>query len=173
MLAPYKSWKKCNEFQLTKNKMDLNTWKWKTIHPLPSEESHPVTDPLRNTVDETGDSLSLPNLNTIIIKKSVIFYKKSKKYNEIQLIKNKMDINIRKMTNHPPSPEVNIWLKIFLYMHFCSLWALTGCPILLALVQSNTCSVLWHWKQNLGPLPLMPKHVLAVLNGSSSTVKTS
>ena len=37
----------------------------------------------------------------------VIFYKKWKKYNEIQLTKNKMDLNIRKMTNHPPSP-VNI-----------------------------------------------------------------
>ena len=33
----------------------------------------------------------------------VIFYKKWKKYNEIQLTKNKMDLNIRKMTNHPPS----------------------------------------------------------------------
>ena len=33
-----------------------------------------------------------------------IFYKKWKKYNEIQLTKNKMDLNIRKMTNHPPSP---------------------------------------------------------------------
>ena len=35
----------------------------------------------------------------------VIFYKKWKKYNEFQLTKNKMDLNIRKMTNHPPSPE--------------------------------------------------------------------
>ena len=36
----------------------------------------------------------------------VIFYKKWKKYNEIQLTK-KMDLNrpIQKMTNHPPSPE--------------------------------------------------------------------
>ena len=34
----------------------------------------------------------------------VIFYMKWKKYNEIQLTKNKMDLNIRKMTNHPPSP---------------------------------------------------------------------
>ena len=30
----------------------------------------------------------------------VIFYKKWKKYNEIQLTNNKMDLNIRKMTNH-------------------------------------------------------------------------
>ena len=34
----------------------------------------------------------------------VIFDKKWKKYNKIQLTKNKMDLNIRKMTNHPPSP---------------------------------------------------------------------
>ena len=34
----------------------------------------------------------------------VILYKKLKKYNEIQLTKNKMDLNTRKMTNHPPSP---------------------------------------------------------------------
>ena len=33
-----------------------------------------------------------------------IFYKKWKKYNEIYLTKNKMDLNIRKITNHPPSP---------------------------------------------------------------------
>ena len=37
----------------------------------------------------------------------VIFYKKWKKYNEFQLTKNKMDLNIRKMTNHPPSPEIS------------------------------------------------------------------
>ena len=36
----------------------------------------------------------------------VIFYKNWKKYNEIQLTKNKMDLNIRKMTNHPPSPAM-------------------------------------------------------------------
>ena len=34
----------------------------------------------------------------------VIFYKKWKNYNEIQLTKNKMGLNIRKMTDHPPSP---------------------------------------------------------------------
>ena len=37
----------------------------------------------------------------------VIFYKKWKKYNEFQLTKNKMDLNIRKMTNHPPSPVLD------------------------------------------------------------------
>ena len=31
--------------------------------------------------------------------------KKRKKYDEIQLTKKKMDLNIRKMTNHPPSRE--------------------------------------------------------------------
>ena len=34
----------------------------------------------------------------------VIFYKKWKKWNETQSTKNKMDLNIRKMINHPPSP---------------------------------------------------------------------
>ena len=38
----------------------------------------------------------------------VIFYKKWKKYNEIQLTKSKMDLNIRKMTNHPPSPVLSL-----------------------------------------------------------------
>ena len=37
----------------------------------------------------------------------VIFYEKLKKYNEIQLTKNKMELNIRKMTNHPPSPDIH------------------------------------------------------------------
>ena len=36
----------------------------------------------------------------------VIFYTIWKKYNEIQLTKNKMDLIIRKMTNYPPSPEL-------------------------------------------------------------------
>ena len=33
----------------------------------------------------------------------VIFYKKWKKYNELQLTKNKVDLNIWKIANHPPS----------------------------------------------------------------------
>ena len=45
----------------------------------------------------------------------VIFYKKWKKYNEIQLTKNKMDLNIRKMTKHPSSPGYLI------YMYFAKL----------------------------------------------------
>ena len=36
----------------------------------------------------------------------VIFYKKWKNYNEIQLTKNKMDLNRQKMTNYPPSHEL-------------------------------------------------------------------
>ena len=34
----------------------------------------------------------------------VLFYKKWKKYNEIQLTKNKMDLNNPIIKNHPPSP---------------------------------------------------------------------
>ena len=43
----------------------------------------------------------------------VIFYKKWKKYYEIQLIKNKMDLNNRKMTNHPPSPHFRLIIVCF------------------------------------------------------------
>ena len=35
-----------------------------------------------------------------------VLYKRWKKHNETQLTKNKMDLNIRKMTNHPPSPSM-------------------------------------------------------------------
>ena len=56
MLVLYKRWKKHDEIQLTK-KIDLNTRKRKIIHPPPSEESHPVTDLLGKTVEETGDKL--------------------------------------------------------------------------------------------------------------------
>ena len=35
----------------------------------------------------------------------VIFYKKSKKVQWNSIEKNRMNLNIRKMTNHPPSPE--------------------------------------------------------------------
>ena len=35
----------------------------------------------------------------------IIFYKKWKKYDEIKLTKNKMDLNNQKMANHPPSPN--------------------------------------------------------------------
>ena len=48
---------KHNEFQLTKNIMELNNRKWNIIHPSPSEESHPVTDPLGKTLEETGDEI--------------------------------------------------------------------------------------------------------------------
>ena len=34
----------------------------------------------------------------------VIFYKKWKKFNKTQLTKDKMDLNNRKMKNHPPFP---------------------------------------------------------------------
>ena len=37
----------------------------------------------------------------------VIFDKKWKKYNEIQLIKNKMDLNNQIMKYRPPSPVMN------------------------------------------------------------------
>ena len=93
MLVLYKRWKKYNEFQLTRNKMTLNSRKLKIIHPPPSEESHPLTDPnfyyyylgktkykLGKTVEETGDELITTsckfNNNKYNI---VVFYKKCKR----------------------------------------------------------------------------------------------
>ena len=43
MLVLFKRLKNYNEFQLTKNKMDLNNRKRKITHPPSSEESHPMT----------------------------------------------------------------------------------------------------------------------------------
>ena len=54
------------------------------------------------TKKRTSDGLSYPNQNTIIINIICnIFTRNIKNYNEIQLTKNKMDLNNRKMTNHP------------------------------------------------------------------------
>ena len=49
----------------------------------------------------------------------VIFNKKWKKYNEIQLTKNIMDLNIRKMTNHPPSPDRAVAVSEFRAVALC------------------------------------------------------
>ena len=57
MLVLYKSWKKYHEFQLTKKQNGLEYSKTKNHPPTPSEESHPVTDPLGKTEDETWDKL--------------------------------------------------------------------------------------------------------------------
>ena len=60
------------------------------------------------TNKRSPDGLSLPNYNTILINiKWYYFTRYGKKYNEIQLTK-KIDFNIRKMTNHPPSPDIII-----------------------------------------------------------------
>ena len=41
----------------------------------------------------------------------VLFYKVWKKFNEIQLTKNKMHMNNRQMKNHPPSPTLQTETK--------------------------------------------------------------
>ena len=43
----------------------------------------------------------------------VIFYKIWKKYNEIQLTKNKMDLNNRKITNQSLTPDI---IYIYIYI---------------------------------------------------------
>ena len=57
---------------------------------------------------KSSDGLSHTNQNTIIIIIIMInvtwqYFIKKLKYNEIQLTKNKMDLNNRKNINHPPS----------------------------------------------------------------------
>ena len=54
----------------------------------------------------------------------VIFYKKWKKYNEIELTKNKMNLNIRKITNHPPFPvmkSIEFNIKYICWRGLCKL----------------------------------------------------
>ena len=64
-----------------------------------------MTDPLGKTVEETGDNLITTQSKYNNNKQNmVIFYKICKKYTN-SIYKNKMDLNIRKMTNHPPSPK--------------------------------------------------------------------
>ena len=50
----------------------------------------------------------------------VIFYNKSEKYNEIQLTRNKMDFNSRKITkcNHPPSPRSRLAVNVYFHFFF-------------------------------------------------------
>ena len=57
------------------------------------------------TKERSPDGLPLPNQNTLI---NIIWYYFTiwKKYNEIQLPKNKMEFNNLKIKNHPPSPEL-------------------------------------------------------------------
>ena len=104
----YKRLKKRNEIQLTKNKIDLKNRKCKIIHNPPSEESHLEKDPLGkgSRINSRGAYLYLSKYSNN--KHNIaIFNKKWKKYNEIQLTKNKMDFNSLIMKNHPPSPETS------------------------------------------------------------------
>ena len=65
---------------------------------------------------ESPDSLSLPNQIIILINIKCYYFKRyGKKYNEIQLTWNKVDLNNRYlMTNHPPSPVTVLPNKEFL-----------------------------------------------------------
>ena len=54
------------------------------------------------------DGLSLLNQNKIFNKHyAILCHKILKTYNKIQLTKSELDLNNLKITNHPPSPEVN------------------------------------------------------------------
>ena len=102
----------------------------------------------------------------------IILYKKWKEYNEIQLTKNKMDLNIRKMTNHPPYPE-----SITNYIDICLpdicdiqdlLKILCKSPShLYAIAQYLATNILYHLLPCLFNFPhslyLFPKHVFVTL----------
>ena len=102
MVIFYKKWKKYNEIQLTKNKMDLNNQIMKNRPSSPEMESK-------------AGLQSLP----------IIWYyhtSYSKKHSGIQLPKNKMDLSNRKMKNQPPFPAKqtrSTYFKKCLYEIFC------------------------------------------------------
>ena len=60
------------------------------------------------TKNRSPDGLSLPNQNTIIENIKLQYSIRWKKYNEIQLTKNKADLNNLKMKIHPPSLVTSI-----------------------------------------------------------------
>ena len=71
-----------------------------------------MTHPLGKTVEETGDKhITTQSKYKNNKQNMVIFYKIWKKYNEIQLTKNKMDLNNKKMTNYTPSPGTKYILQ--------------------------------------------------------------
>ena len=84
----------------------------------------------------------------------MILYKKLKKYNEIQLTKNEMDLHIRKMTNHPLSPRPkHKWLDYLLAEKMRQLYT--------PLVTTLSDSTLWqHW------------HTARLQHGDVNVVKT-
>ena len=63
------------------------------------------------TKERNADCQSLPNQNTMLINIMVLFYKIWKKYNEIQLTKNKMDLNNRTMNHPPPRFQFSVAIK--------------------------------------------------------------
>ena len=55
------------------------------------------------TKQRSPNGLSLPNQNTILINIILQYSIRNGKNNEIQLTRNKIGLNNRKMKNHPPS----------------------------------------------------------------------
>ena len=72
----------------TKN-VRREAWVWKDVKRRHKKSRRPIT---------TWSKYIINNHNV------VLFYKIWKTYNEIQSTTNKMDLNNRKITNHPPSP---------------------------------------------------------------------
>ena len=77
----------------------------------------------------------------------VVFYKIWKKCNGIQLTKNKMDLNNRKMTNHPPSPATRTNQRVQTHR-----WLTRKQSILRVHNASSSRNQLQEYKQQLGQL---------------------
>ena len=73
----------------------------------------------------------------------VLFYKKWKMYNEIQLTKNKMDLNNRKITNHPPS-HVNLVLQIYSFLPWKTSEIFSTSNVVKGTMNCMPCHI-YHW----------------------------
>ena len=103
-------------------------WGWKKSKAGAKERSRqPITTKSKYNINEH---------------KMLLFYKIWKKNSEIQLIKNKMDLSNRKITNHPPSPgfqqnysapsRVPHWGYLEQFeTRLYSLWSNSGCQLCL------------------------------------------
>ena len=130
--------------------MDLNNRKLKIIHSPPSEESHPVTDSLEKTVEETGDKQSLPNLNTIIMNKIWYYFVRNQHNALIKLMCDFLLIQSTKMHHAAPIEPVTKWIH-----RVKSNWEIMGDILYLKMeiahtmnfnVRSHFWSKLWHGK---------------------------
>ena len=86
-----------NKIKKQTKEVRRETWVWKKAK--------------RARKKRSPDGLSHPNQHTIIMNKIWYFIRNGKSTMKFNWQKNKMDLNIRKMTNHPPSPACTFQSK--------------------------------------------------------------